>query len=152
MVAVATPRLSLGRQTWNFGRHYLEMCIAMCVAGVPLTLATLAGLSSLAGTSVRELYPALSLVVMAFTLTLPMSAWMLFRGMPRRPTAEMATAAFLVAFLLIGGVGIGIVSEGALALTVGEFCGLSCVAMLGVMILRLDVFTGRTGQHMAHAA
>ena len=39
----------------------------------------------------------------------------------------------------------------ALALTVGEFCGLSCVAMLGVMILRLDLYTGRTGHHMAHA-
>ena len=152
MLALATPRVSLGRQTWNFGRHYLEMCIAMCVAGVPLTLASLAGLSSLVGTSVRELYPALSLIVMAFTITLPMSAWMLLRGMPRRPTAEMATAAFVVAILLIGAVGIGNASEDALVLTVGEFCGLSCVTMLGVMILRLDLYTGRTGHHMAHAA
>ena len=124
----------------------------MCVAGVPLTLASLAGISSLAGTSVRELYPALSLVVMAFAMTLPMSAWMLLRGMPGRQTVEMAAAAFVVAILLIGAVGIGIASEDVHALTIGEFCGLSCVAMLGVMIIRLDQYTGRTGHHMAHAA
>ena len=61
MVAVATTEVSPSRQAWNFARHYLEMCIVMCVAGVPLTLATLASLSSLTGTAVQEQYPQLSL-------------------------------------------------------------------------------------------
>ena len=33
MVGISTPPTSLGRQTWNFLRHFLEMCVAMCVAG-----------------------------------------------------------------------------------------------------------------------
>ena len=34
MDAVATARLSLRRQSWNFARHFLEMCVSMCAAGV----------------------------------------------------------------------------------------------------------------------
>jgi hypothetical protein len=150
-MATVAAHVSPSRQAWNFARHYLEMCIAMCVGGVPLTLVTLAGLSSLTGASVRDQYPQLSLLVMAFTITLPMAAWMLFRGMPRRPTLEMAGAAFLVAIVLIMASWIGGIEE-APQLKVGEFCGLTCAAMFAVMLFRLDLYTGRTGHHMAHAS
>ena len=144
MVALA-PHVSPARQVWNFARHYLEMCIVMCVAGVPLTLVTLSGLSSLTGVDMRDQYPQLSLLVTAFTITLPMTAWMLFRGMPRRPTFEMAGASFGVAIVLIIAGWLGI--EEAVQLKLGEFCGLTCAAMFAVMLLRLDLYTGRTGHH-----
>ena len=147
MVAVTTPRAGIGRQAWTFGRHFFEMCIAMCVAGVPLTLMVFAAISTLASVDLQEQYPALALIVTAFGLTLPMSAWMVFRGMPWRPVLEMAAAAFVVAILLIAVVVVGIVGSETLQLTVGEFCGLSCVAMLVVMLFRLDLYTGRTGHH-----
>jgi hypothetical protein len=152
MIAMATPRIGLGRQAWNFGRHYLEMCVAMCAAGVPLTLVVLAAISSLMNLGLREQYPALYLVLIAFSLTLPMSGWMWFRGMPWRPILEMAAAAFAVAVMLIAAVAVGFAGRGMLQVTVGEFCGLSCLAMFVVMLFRLDLYTGRTGHHMAHAA
>ena len=45
MDAVATARPSLGRQSWNFGRHFLEMCIAMCVGGAILGVLVFAAAS-----------------------------------------------------------------------------------------------------------
>jgi hypothetical protein len=117
-----------------------------------LTLGVLGVLSQVAGGRVRELYPDLALLLLALTLTLPMSAWMLFRGMSWRMTLEMAGAAFGVAVLLIAGAASGVLGQSALGLTVGQFCGLSCAAMLGVMLLRLDMYTGRAPHHMTHAA
>jgi hypothetical protein len=34
--------------------------------------------------------PELSVLVVTFTMTAPMVAWMVYRGMPRRPVAETA--------------------------------------------------------------
>jgi hypothetical protein len=130
-----------------FGRHFLEMCIAMCAVGVPLTIGTLAVLG---GAEARAAYPELTLLLIALTLTTPMTAWMLVRGMPTRPTLEMAAASFVVAFVLIGVSAVGsfrAVSE----ITVGEFCGLSCVAMFVMMLTRVDLYAGHHARHVQHA-
>jgi hypothetical protein len=155
MDTMVTPGPGWGRQAFTFGRHFLEMCISMCAVGVPLTLVVLSAVSSVGGVELREQYPGAALLLFALTLSVPMVAWMLYRGMPLRPTFEMAAAGFAVAIGLVAAAGLGIVGESWVRLRIGEFCGLVCVAMFVVMLFRLDLYTGRAGHSMApegHAA
>jgi hypothetical protein len=81
-----------------------------------------------------------------------MAAWMRFRGMEWRPIVEMSAVPIGLAILLIGGVWAGFAPESTLQTTFGTFCGISCVGMFVVMLFRLDLYTGRTGHHMAYGA
>ena len=153
MDAIATARLSPGRQSWNFARHFLEMCISMCVGGAILSVLVFAGLPALiGGSNLREQFPELSLIVIAILLTVPMAAWMLFRGMGWRPILEMSAVPIGLAILLISGVWAGFAPDSTLQITFGRYCGISCIGMFIVMLFRLDLYTGRTGHHMAHGA
>jgi hypothetical protein len=91
--------------------------------------------------------PELSVLVVTFTMTAPMAAWMLFRGMPRRETAEMAAAMPVLAIALLALGWLAIVPEGDLALLEH---GLMMPAMLVPMVLRLDLYTGRAGHSRHH--
>ena len=132
----ATPR-RLGR----FIGHYVEMCIAMCAAGVPLTLGVFA---LLGGQTFRSAYPELSVLLVALTLTAPMTGWMRFRGMPVGPTLEMTASAFVVAMALIVGAAVGF-GPPPQTVGVGTLCGLSCAAMLVVMSARFELYAGGHG-------
>jgi hypothetical protein len=138
-VDTAHPLPITSRRLMTFVRHFVEMCISMCV-GVGLTLGVVAVLG---GDGFRASYPALSLVLVASTITAPMTAWMVLRGMPRRPILEMTATSFVVvAALIVAGVaGIG----PGTAATVGDVCGFSCGAMLMVMAARFDLYAG--GHH-----
>jgi hypothetical protein len=152
MDAVATARLSLGRQSWNFARHFLEMCISMCAGGAILSLIVF-GIPALIGTpNLREQFPELGLILIAILLTLPMVAWMRFRGMEWRPIIEMSAVPIGLAILLIGLAQFKVAPDSTLQITFGSLCGISCVGMFVVMLFRLDLYTGRTGHHMAHGA
>jgi hypothetical protein len=153
MDTATTTRPSLGRQAWNFARHFLEMCVAMCMGGAVLAVVAFAAIPALFGSpDLRELFPALSLVVIATILTLPMAGWMRFRGMPRRPIAEMSVVPIALAMLLIGLVWAGVAPDSTLQIDFGLFCGISCIGMFIVMLFRLDLYTGRTGHHTGHVA
>lgn len=84
-------------------------------------------------------------------MTAPMTAWMLFRGMPQRPVAEMTAAMPIPALVLLAFGWLSIIPRGDLALTEH---GLMMPVMLVPMFLRLDFYTGRSGHsgHAAHAA
>jgi hypothetical protein len=152
MDAVATARLSLGRQSWNFARHFLEMCISMCAGGAILSLFVF-GIPALIGApNLRVQFPELGLILTAILLTLPMAAWMRFRGMEWRPILEMSAVPIGLSIVLIGLPWLGVASESTLQITFGSFCGISCLGMFVVMLFRLDLYTGRTGHHMAHGA
>jgi hypothetical protein len=86
--------------------------------------------------------PELSVLVVTFTMTAPMVAWMLYRGMPRRETTEMAAVmpALAIALLVLGW--LAIVPKGDLVLLEH---GLMMPAMLVPMVFRLDLYTGRSG-------
>src|SRR5439155_3709739 len=88
--AVVTPRLSLRRQIGHFVLHYFAMCLPMCIgfAVGDVVFFSAAGLFGYSHPFMQ--LPELSVIVVTFNMTAPMVAWMLFRGMPRRPTAEMA--------------------------------------------------------------
>lgn len=142
---VTSPRPGLRRQTWSFTRHFFEMCIAMCV-GAGLSGLLLRGAALVGYPDLRQQSPGLTLLVVVVVITLPMAAWMRFRGMEWRPILEMSVAGIGV---VVGVTWLGIVS--ASTVEIGSVCGLACVVMFVVMLFRLDLYTGRTGHHMGHA-
>ena len=128
-----------------FVRHFLDMCVAMCVGGGLLNaLIFVAGPALVSYPDLREESPALALLVIALIYLAPMAAWMRFRGMPWRPILEMSGAALALAFILIGLAASGAISESDLRSSALGFCGPACLVMVPVMLLRLDLYTGRT--------
>lgn len=152
MTATATVRLGVGRQSWNFARHFLEMCISMCAGGAILSLVVFGVPALLGAPDLRVQFPELGLILIAILLTVPMAAWMRFRGMEWRPILEMSAVPLGLAILLIGAVRTGFAPDAALQITFGRFCGIACVGMFIVMLPRLALYTGRSGHHGAHAA
>jgi hypothetical protein len=136
--------LSRRSQIGHFLVHYGEMCAPMCI-GFAVGDAIYFSLASQFGYSnpFADL-PVLSVVVVTFTMTAPMTAWMLFRGMPRRATVEMTTVMPLLAVVLVAFGWLGLVPMDSLALLEHA---LMMPVMLIPMFLRLDLYTGRAG-HM----
>jgi hypothetical protein len=142
----AAPTISRPRQTGHFLLHYFEMCAPMCIGFavgdlIYFWVAEQQGYSE----PFRQL-PELSVLIVTLTMTAPMTAWMLFRGMPRRATAEMSAVMPVLAIVLLALGWIAIVPKGDLALLEH---GLMMPAMLVPMVFRLDLYTGRAG-HAGH--
>jgi hypothetical protein len=135
-------------QIGNFLWHFVQMCMACCIGGVTLSVLFFGGATLIGYPDLIQRFPELSTLVIAFFLALPMAAWMRFRGMAWRPTLEMATAPIVLGVLLIGLAWLGIVLKSSVF---GWLTGLACPVMLIPMLLRLDLYTGRTGHH-AHTA
>jgi hypothetical protein len=83
--------------------------------------------------------------VMAFAMTVPMVAWMRYRGHGWTPAAEMSAAMFVPSFAAIGLLWAGSVTDGHALLMIQHVAMFP--AMLAVMLLRLDEYTG----HARHA-
>jgi hypothetical protein len=133
---------------WNFTRHFLEMCIAMCVGGGALNaLVFVVGPAQLGYPDLRTVAPELALLIIACLYTLPMAAWMRFRGMAWRPTLEMSGATVGLALVLIILAALGVFSSEDLRQWALIFCGPACVVMLPVMLLRLGMYTGWADGH-----
>jgi hypothetical protein len=136
------------KQIGHFALHFAEMCAPMCI-GFAVGDVLYFWLASLAGYSepFSEL-PYLSVLVVTVSMTAPMTAWMLHRGMPRRPIAEMSAAMPIVAIVIVGLSWLGALPKDDLALLEH---GLMMPAMLIPMLLRLDLYSGHT-MHARHAA
>jgi hypothetical protein len=106
---VPTPRLL--RRVGHFLLHYFEMCLPMCVGFAVGDLAYF-GIADAFGyrEPFRQL-PELSVVVVTFTMTAPMVAWMLRRGMHRRAIVEMSAAMPILALVLLVGGSLGLVAR-----------------------------------------
>jgi hypothetical protein len=131
-------------QTGRFVLHYFEMCIPMCI-GFAVGDVIYFWAAGLFGYSepFAEL-PTLSVLVVTFTMTAPMTAWMLHRGMPRRATREMTATMPTVALVLLLLGGLGAVPMDDLALLEHS---LMMPVMLAPMLLRPGLYAG----HMHHA-
>lgn len=118
---------------WRFVRHYLEMVVAM-LAG----MAALGAVSSL----VIDLpdRTGIRLVEMAVWMTVPMVAWMRFRGHGWRACNEMAAAMLVPAAGALALLGTGAVTD-ADGLVMFEHTAMF-PAMLLVMLLRRDEYAG----------
>ena len=79
----------------TFWRHFLEMLAAMAVGMIATGAIFLSAVGLKTWDQVTLQYPTQALLAMAAGMTIPMVAWMLFRGMGRRNSAEMAAAMVL---------------------------------------------------------
>jgi hypothetical protein len=134
----------------HFIRHYAEMVLAMFVGMFALGM-PLAALLALVGIEVsawRTAAPELMLLGMAFTMSVPMAAWMRYRGHGWAPVWEMTGSMFVPSVAAIGLLWAGTVEDPDALLLVQHIGMLP--SMLAVMLLRLDEYTGH-GAH-AHAA
>jgi hypothetical protein len=125
--------------TRHFARHYVEMVVAMflgmAVLGMPAGWAMGA-----AGTSWSELAPAPMLLGMAVTMTVPMVAWMRYRGHGWRANTEMSASMFLPTFAVIALLWAGLVEDIGVVLVVEHVAML--LSMFGAMLLRSAEYTG----------
>lgn len=131
-------RARIGR----FLLHYIEMCVPMCVGFAIGDVVYFAVAGRFGYSEPFEELPVLSVAVVTFTMTVPMTAWMLFRGMPWRAVAEMSAAMPVLAVLLLALGWVGALEMGSLALLEHA---LMMPAMLVPMLFRLDIYTGHAG-------
>jgi len=146
MDTALAPRVSLRGQVGRFVLHYFEMCIPMCIgfAVGDLIYFSIAGFFGFSE-PFTEL-PVLSVFVVTFAMTAPMTAWMLYRVMPRRATWEMSATMPILALVLLTLGGLGVVPMGNLALLMH---GLMMPVMLVPMALRPGLYAGQ--MHHANA-
>jgi hypothetical protein len=142
--------------SWNsrpmhFVRHYTEMVVAMFLGmfalGLPLgALLGVVGVDVSAWeTDARELL----LLGMAFTMSVPMAAWMRHRGHGWAPVWEMTGSMFVPSFVAIGLLWVGSVQDTD-ALLLIQHIGMF-PSMLAVMLLRLDEYAAHGGHAHARA-
>jgi hypothetical protein len=118
--------------TRRFIRHYIEMVVVMTLGMFALG----APANAVVDTSGRT---GLMLAEMAVTMTLPMVAWMRFRGHAWRPCNEMAASMLLPAAAAIGLLGAGLVTNAGMLMVVEHAAMLT--SMLIAMLLRRKEYT-----------
>jgi hypothetical protein len=123
----------VSRSIKNFVRHYLEM-VAVMVVGMMV----LGGMSELLLDLPDE--AAVTLVEMAIAMTVPMVAWMRFRGHGWRVCNEMAAAMLLPAAGALLVLAAGLV-EDEMTLLVFEHVAMF-VGMLLAMLFRYEEYAG----------
>jgi hypothetical protein len=132
------------RSTGHFVLHYFEMCAAMCIGFAVGDLVYFWAAGQLGYSEPFSELPEVSVLVVTFAMTAPMAGWMLFRGMPRRATAEMsASMPVLAAALLVIG-WLAFVPRSDLALLEHA---LMMPVMLIPMFFRLDLYTAGHARH-----
>src|SRR5437867_1215803 len=92
---VRSPQVGHKRRLSPFWRHFLEMLAAMAVGMVATGAIFLSIVGLKTWEEVTIQYPTQALLAMAAGMSIPMMAWMLYRGMGRRNAAEMAAAMIL---------------------------------------------------------
>lgn len=116
----------------SFWRHYLEMAAAMVVGMISTGAIFLTVVGLKTWDEVTSQYPTQALVAMAAGMTIPMVAWMMYRGMGRKNSLEMGAAMVLpvIPFLCLVWFGI---TESAQC---GAYCALTFVTMYALMRYR----------------
>jgi xanthine/uracil permease len=129
----------------RFGLHLMQMCVAMCIS-LGVLAALFFGSAAVLGfsTGAWEEAPAVSVLVVSAVLAGSMVVWMRFMGMDWRPTLEMAGTAIAAGAVVLIGYWFGIVPLKDLLTSV---CGVACLAMIGVMLFRIRLYSG----HHEHA-
>ena len=120
-----------------FWRHFLQMLAVMMLGMVVSAAIFVSVVGAVTWDEVTTHYATRSLLVMAAGMTIPMVAWMLYRGMGRRNSSEMAAVMILpvVPFLCLVWFD---VTESAQC---GAYCALTVVAMLALMRYRRDEYS-----------
>jgi hypothetical protein len=114
----------------HFIRHYLEMLAAMFLG---------MGFLGMPAMAVLDDAPALELLAMGVIMTVPMVAWMRYRGHGWAASNEMAAAMLIPTVGVIALLATGLVEDFGTLMTLEH--AVMFPAMLGVMLLRLDEYT-----------
>jgi hypothetical protein len=146
METAFASRIPMRRRVGRFVLHYFEMCIPMCIGFAVGDLMYFWAAGRFGYSEPFEEVPTLSVLVVTFTMTAPMTAWMLHRGMPRRAVWEMSATMPVLALLLLMLGWQGAVPVGDVALLEH---GLMMPVMLVPMVLRPGLYAGR--MHYANA-
>jgi hypothetical protein len=146
---LAWATISRRRQTGRFALHFLEMCAPMCIGFAVGDLIYFWAAEQRGYSEPFTQLPEVSVLVVTSAMTAPMAAWMLFRGMAWRATAEMSAVMPVLAVALLALGWLGIVPKGDLAVLEH---GLMMPAMLVPMLFRLDLYSGRIGHGRRRAA
>lgn len=129
--AGAAQRAGRAHEAHGFGRHLLEMGLAMMVGMMASAAIFLTAVGMTAEEGMRE-HAVLFVVLQALGMTVAMVAWMRHRRHSWRSTSEMTLAMVVPAVPLICLRLLDIIS--------GPICGLYClatiVAMVGLMLYR----------------
>src|ERR1700693_3955491 len=142
MQVASSPAIRFLQPTGRFALHLLEMCMAMCVGAVALSLIFFEGANLIGYPNLPNTHPLVSTFVLAINLSVPMVAWMRFRGMDWRSTLEMSGATMAVGILFIAAAWLGIISK---ASPFEWLRALACPIMLAVMLFRFNLYSGRSG-------
>jgi hypothetical protein len=106
-------------------------------AGMLVLMAPAGWLFGAFGTSWSRLSPAMNVFAMALTMTVPMVAWMRYRGHAWRPNLEMAASMLVPTFAVMAVLSAGAATTGALM--VPEHVGM-LLCMLVAMLARRDEY------------
>jgi hypothetical protein len=118
--------------------------VAVMFAGMYALMAPTGVLLGAFGTSWSRLSPAMNVFTMALTMTVPMVAWMRYRGHAWRPNLEMAASMLIPTFAVMGLLSGGVGTSGSLMIP--EHAGmLAC--MLVAMMLRRDEYSCAHHRH-----
>jgi hypothetical protein len=138
----ALPQSERWRRRRRFLRHALEMTVAMLLGMVVLGMAFRQLHIALFGTGFDNAWhehTELAVFAMAFNMTLPMVAWMRYRGHSWERGGEMAAAMFLPAFGLLVLLWLGVLSA-HVVLPLQML--LMLPSMILVMLYRVDEYAG----------
>ena len=139
----------MSKSTRHFIRHYLEMVAAMFLGmGVLFAPALLAlGAAGVSSAELRSDAPALLLLGMGVTMTVPMVAWMRYRGHGWAASNEMAASMLIPTAGVIALLGADLVDDVGALLMIEHVVMLP--AMLVAMLLRRDEYSGAASAQAA---
>jgi hypothetical protein len=141
---MATVKTLVNRPAGQFVRHYVEMVIAMFAGMLALGMPAGMALSGL-GVELEHEAPAALLLGMGITMTVPMVAWMRYRGHGWAASKEMAASMMLPTLGVVALLAAGLVEETGTLLAVQHV--VMFPAMLVVMLLRVDEYTHAHARH-----
>lgn len=118
-------------QRSGFWRHFAEMIVAMAV-GMLVGVAIFLTVVGMTFDEALVQLPTATLIVVAFSMTVPMVAWMRHRGHGWRDCSEMGAAMVIPVIPFLCLVWFGVTESAQCA----GYCALSVVAMLTLMLYR----------------
>jgi hypothetical protein len=131
------------RSTYRFVRHYAEM-VAVMFAGMFALMAPTGVLFSALGTSWSHLSPAMNTFAMAVTMTVPMVAWMRYRGHTWWANIEMAASMLIPTFAVMGLLWAGLAKGG---LMVPEHAGMLTFMLIAMLLRRGEYSSAHVHGH-----
>ncbi|MGH2990184.1 MAG: hypothetical protein ACRDMA_10015 [Solirubrobacterales bacterium] len=134
----------------RFAGHYLEM-VAVMIAGMMVLGSALAALSIALGATPDDLAddaPAVLLLGMGFSMTVPMVGWMRWRGHSSAANREMAAAMIAPTLAVVALLATGAVDGVETLLGIQHVAMLP--AMLAVMLLRRGEYSHSIGRHRSN--